>query len=544
LRFARQREHGFVVTRLNLWELVADAANHSPDKVALIDGVATHSYAWLASQVERCAAWLYERGLRPGDRLAICLRKSVEEVIATLAAARIGAAFVNIHPQWTLGQFRHVVADSGARLLIVEAARLAELRQLEPAAFAALPQLIVLGKAELPEGVLRWPRLDEVTAGAAPAVAPPASDALAALLYTSGSTGRPKGVMHSQRNLLEFAANVAEYLHASSDDRVIGILPISFGYGLSQLLTALHAGGTLVLQKTAFPAEVVKTLLARDITGVAAVPMVWKQLLAYLDEQPTRFPALRYATNAGGKMSEQNAERMRRSLPGTQIVLMYGSTEALRSTYVAPELFAQKPGAIGRAIPNVQVFCVDAAGELAAPGQVGELVHAGSHVSQGYWNNPEATRARFRRCPALRDRVGDQLVYFSGDMVRVDEDGVFWFVSRADWMVKSGGFRFSTSEVEDLIARSELVGEAVVFAVDDEQMEQVVHAVVTAPAGGTLELADLERHCWKHMPSYMMPRKFIVWSGALPTTANGKLDRAALWQQVCAGGAPPAEDAQ
>jgi acyl-CoA synthetase (AMP-forming)/AMP-acid ligase II len=549
LRFRTHREHGFVVTRINLWEVVASAASHNPDKVALVDGTAAHSYAWLATQVERCATWLYEHGLRPGDRLAICLRKGVEEVIATLAATRLAAVFVNIHPQWALGQFQHVATDSGARLLIIESARFQELRNLEPAATGALPQLVVLGKGDLPEGVLRWPRLDEVTTGASLDVAPPTADALAALLYTSGSTGRPKGVMHSQRNLLDFGSNVAQYLHAASDDRVLGLLPISFGYGLSQLLTTLSVGGTLVLQKTAFPAEVSKTLRAQEITGIAAVPMVWKQLLAYLDEQPTPFPALRYATNAGGKMSERNALRMQQHLPNTQIVLMYGSTEALRSTYVPPELFARKPGAIGKAIPNVQVFCINADGEdgdvkLAAQGEVGELVHCGSHISQGYWNNPEATQARFRPCPALRDHVGDNIVYFSGDMVRVDEDGVFWFVSRADWMVKSGGFRFSTNEVEDSIMRSELVGEVVAFALDDEQMEQVVHAVITAPAGAELSLEAVERYCWKHMPSYMTPRKFHLWTGALPTTANGKLDRATLWQQIQANGLTRPEESK
>jgi acyl-coenzyme A synthetase/AMP-(fatty) acid ligase len=187
---------------------------------------------------------------------------------------------------------------------------------------------------------------------------------------------------------------------------------------------------------------------------------------------------------------------------------------------------------MGKPIPNVEVFVLGADGALCGPGQQGELLQRGGHVSQGYWNNPDETALRFRSCPALRGSGKDEKVFHSGDIVRIDEDGVFWFVSRADWMVKSGGFRFSLEEVESLLAQSGLVAEAAVFSVDDDAMGQVVHAVVTARPGVEIDRSVLERHCWKVMPSHMIPRTFYVRANPLPVLPNGKLDRVSLRRQI------------
>jgi acyl-CoA synthetase (AMP-forming)/AMP-acid ligase II len=419
----------------------------------------------------------------------------------------------------------HIVLDSGMRLLVTHARRAAELR-MEPR-LAELALVVLEDAAEAP--LVAWPSL------ARPATPPgptPAPDRLAALLYTSGSTGRPKGVMHSQRNLLQFAVNVAGYLGARASDRVLGLLPLSFGYGLNQLLTTLYVGATLVLQKAPFPAEVVKTLVRERISALAAVPSVWGQLLAYLDQEPTPLEALRYVTNAGGHLSEQNARRVRAHLPQAEVVLMYGSTETLRSTYLPPELFDAKLGSIGKAIPNVQVFVLNAEGKPCAVGEAGELVHHGAHVSQGYWNNPEEAALRFKPAPGLAERVGDDVVYHSGDLVKRDADGVLWFVSRIGWMVKSGGFRFNLAEVEELVLASGLCAEAAAFSVEDDMLGQVVHVVVTARPGVSIDPTALERYCWKAMPSYMLPKAFHAWEGTLPLLANGKLDRALLSERL------------
>lgn len=508
------------------FEAVAERAGRAPARVALRDGEVALDYAEVVRRASALAAWLYDRGVRPGDRVGVHLRKSVEEVLLTLALVRLGAVFVHVHPQLTLVQLRHVVADSGMRLLVTQARRASEL--LEQAG-GARPTLLVV-EADAPPGALPWPSLE---GQAEPPVPPPAPSALGALLYTSGSTGRPKGVMHSQGNLLAFATSVARYLRLTPDDRVLGLLPISFGYGLSQLLSTWLAGGTLVLQKAPFPAEVVKAIVRERISGLAAVPSVWAQIIAYLEQEPTELDSLRYVTNAGGHLPESRARRLRELLPSADIVLMYGSTETLRSTYLPPELFASKLGSIGRAIPNVDVFVVDGEGRPCDIGQPGELVHRGAHISQGYWNNPEETASRFRPAPGLREQIGDEVVYFSGDLVRRDADGILWFLSRIGWMVKSGGFRFSLSEVEALTLESGLVQEAVAISVDDDMLGQVVHVAVSARPGESIDPAALERHSWKSMPSYMMPKGFHVWEGALPLLANGKVDRQRVREELC-----------
>ncbi len=509
------------------FEAVAAVAETAPDAVAVRDGETVFSYSHLVTRADRLARWLEEQGVVPGDRVGVQLRKGLEEILVTLACARLGACFVHVHPQLTVTQVRHIALDSGMRMLIAEARRAEEL-MTDAELTAAQLALVVVGERRSPGG-LAWPSLD---GGPGSALPRPAGDHLAALLYTSGSTGKPKGVMHSGRNLRQFAANVAEYLALGPTDRVLGLLPVSFGYGLNQLLSTLYAGGTVVLQKAPFPAEVLKTLASAEITGLAAVPSVWGQLLSVLDQQPTPLPSLRYITNAGGHLSENNARRLRGHLPGTNLVLMYGSTEALRSTYLPPELFDAKAGAIGVAIPNVEVFVVNAQGELCKNDEVGELVHQGAHVSQGYWRNPEATALRFRSLPAVRERYGDEVMCWSGDLVRRDADGILWFVSRSDWMVKSGGFRFSLSEVEELVLQTGLVKQAAAFTVEDEALGQAVHVVVVPSQPGSYNPEVLERRCWRTMAHYMIPKVFHLWPEGLPLLPNGKLDRPTLLRQV------------
>ena len=514
----------------NWFDAVFDVAQHAPNAAAVQEDGRVLGYEDLVTRAGQLAAWLYERGLRPGDRLGIHLRKSTEEIVATLASVRLGAVFVHIHPQLTTEQLRHVILDSGLRVLVTEPRRASAVRNDVQLA-AHLSLIVVVGKTALDESDGRlscWPELE--TALRLPA-APPRREQLAALLYTSGSTGKPKGVMHSQANLVSFAAGVAQYLRVTPKDRVLGLLPVSFGYGLSQVLTTLYVGATLVLQKAPFPAEVVKSALHERITGLAAVPSLWNQLLDYLDERPTALPDVRYVTNAGGHLSTANGRRLRACLPHADIVLMYGSTETLRSTYLPPGDFDSKMGAMGRAIPNVEVFVIKD-NKICEADEPGELVHRGGHLSQGYWNNTEETARRFRRAPALQQHGCDEPVYHSGDLVRRDADGVLWFVSRASWMVKSGGFRFSLGEVEESLLASGLVIQAAALAVDDAMLGQAVHAVVTPPEGSAFDPGALDRYCWKAMPSYMMPKSFRLWEGSLPLLPNGKLDRAQLYKQV------------
>lgn len=490
------------------------------DHPMVIDRQRRATYAEIAHASATMAAVLADMGVRRGDRVVVHLHKSIEEIVAMFAVARVGATFVNISYQWTVEQLDYVLRDSGAVVLFTDArvAKALVARTLPP----GLRRVIVNGAAPEDPRMKGWSTLPE----SAPVPEPVGIDAdLAAILYTSGSTGPPKGVMLTHLNLLQGARSVARYLANTSADRLLSLLPFSFDYGLSQLTTMCLVGGTVVLQPVMMAADVVKTLVDEQVTGLAAVPPAWIQVVRYLVERPASLPNLRYLTNSGGKIPDDILQQMTRVFPHSKIFLMYGLTEAFRSTYLPPELFETKRGSIGRAIPNVEVYLVDPAIGVCGPGQQGELVHRGSLISRGYWGKPEETAAKIRVCPELHDRIGDEPVVYSGDIVRMDDDGYLWFVGRNDTMIKSSGFRISPTEVEDVVFRSGLVAEVVAFGVPHELNGQAVEVAVTTKLGTSIDVEGLLTYCRRHMPTYMVPQRIHSWVGELPRSGSGKIDR-------------------
>lgn len=482
------------------------------ERIALVDGEVRATYADLQCRAEALAALLAGHGIARGDRVIVHVRKSLEEVVALFACWRIGAIAVNVNAQWTVEQLRYVAGDCGARGLITDRRRAMELGALpEPIGLA-----VVTGN-EAAAPFVAWPRGNE----RAPERRLLDTD-LAAILYTSGSTGAPKGVMLTHANLLVGARSVARFTEQTPDDRLISLLPFSFDYGLNQLLTTFLLGARLVLMPVAMPSAIVAKILKEEVTGFAAVPPAWVQVVRYLREVGTRLPSLRYVTNSGGKIPGPILDAMPDVLPGVRIYLMYGLTEAFRSTHLAPEKFGAKKGSIGQAVPNVETFVVVHGRGLAGHGEEGELVHRGSFISRGYWGRPEQTDAKIRSLPELADLIGDEKVVLSGDIVRMDEDGDLWFVGRGDGMIKSMGFRLSPTEVEEVVHASGLVTQAVAFGVEDEFAGQVVEICVAAPQ--MPDTAALLTHARAHMPHYMVPRRIHVWPGEMPRTASGKID--------------------
>lgn len=491
------------------------------EKVAVVDGARRLTYRALQQRIEALAAHLAGIGVERGDRVVVHVGKSLEEVVAMFACWRVGAVTVNVNTQWTLDQLRYVIADSEARVALVDARRA---KELVPAKPAPLARVIVKGACPEAEGFEPWPS-DERTERA-PARRLLDVD-LAAILYTSGSTGAPKGVMLTHTNLLLGARSVSRYLGIRPDDRLLSLLPFSFDYGLNQLLTSCLLGATVVLSSVTMPSVIVKTLLDERVTGFAAVPPAWIQVVRYLEELKTPLPDLRYVTNSGGKIPQPILEAMPRVFPGARIFLMYGLTEAFRSTYLDPSKFDRKKGSIGQAVPDVETFVVVHGKGRAAPGEEGELVHRGSFISRGYWRRPDATAEKIRPCAELRDILGDEPVVWSGDLVRIDEEGDMWFVGRADGMIKSMGFRLSPTEVEEIIHASGLVSEVVAWGVEDELAGQVVNVCVAAP-GRAIDVDALLSHCREKMPHYMVPRRIEAWDGEMPRTASGKIDGPAV----------------
>jgi len=510
------------VTTYTVPDLLFGSARRRPEHPALVAGDEDVTYAELAQRVDAVAAWLEERGIRAGDRVGIHLHKSVEEVVGLFAAARIGAVWVDVHYQWTVDQLAYVARDCGLRALITDRRKARALVQRPE--LDALETILVKGRPPEDGRCTAW---SELPAERSPRARGPIGNDLAALLYTSGSTGSPKGVMLTHRNVVDGARIVADYLGNVPEDRILALLPFNFDAGLSQVTTAFHVGATVVLQPVPMPDEVVRTALEQRVTGIAAVPPAWVPIVRYLEETRTELPTLRYVTNTGGKLPPGTLDALPAVFPGVEIFLMYGLTEAFRSTYLPPALYETKKGSIGRAIPDVEIYVIDPERGLCGPGEEGELVHRGALVSRGYWNRPEATRERIRPNPHLAAKIGDEPVCHSGDLVRLDEDGCLWFVGRADGMIKSSGFRLSPTEVEDVAHRSGLVAQAVAFGVEDDELGQVVHLAV-AGANGEVDLEALRTYCTQHMPHYMNPREIHGWSGPMPLVTSGKIDRPAV----------------
>ena len=455
------------------------------------------------------AAALRARGLDPGDRVASWLPKQRLACLLPLAAARAGLVHVPINPLLKHAQVAHILADSGARLLIAGRGRADTLGDGDRPEECALLIEEEAGAALLGDGE-----------GLPPSTADP--DQLVAILYTSGSTGRPKGVMLSHANLWLGAVAVAHYLGLESGDHTLALLPLSFDYGQNQLLSTWAAGGCVHPLDYLTPRDVVRAVGRHGITTLAGVPPLWIQL-AEIDWPAESIAPLRRLTNTGGRMSVPLVRRLRALFPEARLFSMYGLTEAFRSTYLDPALIDDHPDSIGSAIPFAEILVVRPDGSVAADDEPGELVHAGPLIAQGYWRDAERTAQRFRPAPAGSAYGG--VAVWSGDTVVRDRHGLLRFVGRDDEMIKSSGNRISPTEIEEAAVASGAATEAVALGLPDDRLGQSI-LLYARPAG---EDADVRLGEWfrRNLPGFMQPAR-VVWREALPRNANGKLDRAAL----------------
>ncbi|MET0246102.1 MAG: acyl-CoA ligase (AMP-forming), exosortase A system-associated [Sphingomonas sp.] len=484
-----------------------------PAAIALRDRAGMLSFAQLEMEVGRLACWLKAQGLNPGDRVASWLPKTRAACLMPLAAPRAGLVHVPINPVLKRQQVGHILADSGARLLLTQAGRIAA---LEPGDVPTTTQVHEEAAA----------RSDEALA---PSSADP--DDLAAILYTSGSTGRPKGVMLSHANLWLGAVSVSHYLRIGPEDRVLAVLPLSFDYGQNQLLSTWHAGGCVIPLDYLTARDVVKAVDRFEVTTLAGVPPLWVQLLeADWGEGANR---LRRLTNSGGALTPRLVRALRARFPRARLYPMYGLTEAFRSTYLDPELVDDHPDSIGRAIPFAEIMVVRPDGSRAAPDEPGELVHAGPLVAQGYWQDPERTAQRFRPAPGFAESGG--MAVWSGDTVVAAPDGLLRFVGRDDEMIKSAGNRISPTEIEEAVLSGGEVSEAAAFGIPDDRLGQSILVVARAAGADAVATeAALRERLRRELPGFMQPSHYD-WRDALPRNANGKLDRSALKAEIGQG---------
>jgi acyl-CoA ligase (AMP-forming) (exosortase A-associated) len=439
--------------------------------------------------------------------------------------------------------------------LVTSPERLEQL-QLNPATAPKLEVVVVVGDrptnpSDTSVRIFLWASLQsDASPPPASAARPRVDSDVAAIFYTSGSTGSPKGVVLSHRNLLVGGESVSHYLGNTADDVILSLLPLSFDAGFSQLTTAFTVGAHVILHNYLLADDAIRLCTRHRVTGITGVPPLWIQLA----DRPWPAEAarsIRYFANTGGRMPKATLDRLRALLPGAQPFLMYGLTEAFRSTYLPPEEVDRRPDSIGKAIPNAEILVLRDDGSPCAPQETGELVHRGALVGQGYWNDAEKTAERYKllapdapgRAPGLQL---PEYAVFSGDNVRMDAEGFLYFIGRRDEMMKTSGYRVSPTEVEEIVYATKLVGECAAFGVEHATLGQAVHVIATPPAvdgdqGVLVDTAALApallAACRIHMPAYMVPAGIEFVSGPLPRNPNGKIDRKLLASTWVARGA-------
>ena len=506
-------------------DFLTRSAARLPGKLALVSDGRRWTYSDLEQTTDALARGLRARGLCRGDRVVLCLPNSVEAVLGVFAILKAGGVFVLLHPSTKRQKLEFVLRDCGATSLFLEA-RAGE--SGPPPTTSSVPSLRFTvmcgegseGQAEGPPGCLPLSALRNGPTGEPPDDRRVDLD-LACLIYTSGSTGEPKGVMCDHSNVVFAASSIIQYLENVENDIVLNALPLSFDYGLYQLLMVFRFGGTLVLERSfAYPAAVLKRIEEERVTGLPGVPTLFS-LLLQMDLTRYDLSSLRYVTNTAAAIPVSHLKELRRRLPGVTVYSMYGLTETKRTLYLPPAQLDKRPDSVGIPIPGTETWIEDEEGRRLGPDQPGELVVRGRHVMRGYWGDPEATRRRFR--PGAI--TGERLCY-TGDIFRMDGEGFFYFLGRSGDFIKSRGEKVSPKEVENVLYGLAGVVEAAVIGVPDPLLGETLKAFVVVKAGKPTR-AEILAHCRARLEDHLVPR-ILEFRDELPKTPAGKILRTGL----------------
>ncbi len=529
-----------------LSDFIFKSAYQCPKSIAVSDKKQSLCYLELARYIDQLSVGLQLS--QAGERVAVYLPKQLETVVALFAAVHSGGVMVPINPQLKHNQVNHIINDCNASILITSSHRWQQIEH-QVLNHTQVGKIFLIDKlfdsqsivetdteqVESPRGlrqIIHW-QFSQVSNQPIEAsdlsrkIFRRIDQDLAALMYTSGSTGMPKGVMLTHANMVAGAKSVTEYLSNTARDKILAVLPFSFDYGLSQLTTAFYVGAEVVLLEYLLPKDVIKAVERHQITGLACVPPLWIAL-AKLDWKEAG-NSLRYWTNSGGAMPTSILSELRQQLPNATPFLMYGLTEAFRSTFLDPSEIETRPNSIGKAIPNAEILLINQAGERCGPQEKGELVHRGIHVAKGYWNAPEKTAERFKPLPPSLASYPNEVAVFSGDLAYTDEQGFIYFVGRNDEMIKSSGYRISPAEIEELVLKFSQVHEVAAIGVPHYELGQAVVLAVSSSQEQDINLLaqTLLKQCKSELPNFMHPKHIEVMA-ELPKNPNGKIDRKRL----------------
>jgi amino acid adenylation domain-containing protein len=509
-----------------LQHYLSESARRLPDKIALVEKARRLCYREIDERSSALAHALIARGVARGDRVVVFLDNNVEAVVSFWAVLKAGAVVCMVSPQTKADKLTYLLNDSRAAALITDA-RLAPAFARAAALAPHLGTIIAVGDVvavDLPgRAVTAW---DALLVEAAGKEAPPTRCIdidLAAIIYTSGSTGEPKGVMLTHRNMLAAASSITTYLRNVEDDVILCALPLSFDYGLYQMIMAFRMGARLILERSvAYPAEVLSVLVREGVTGFPGVPTMFALLAEMKNLADHDLSRVRYVTNTAAALPVKHITMLQRLFPGARVFSMYGLTECKRCTYLPPEDLDRKPTSVGIAIPNTELWLVDDDDRRLGPNQVGQLVIRGATVMRGYWEKPGASAEKLRPGP-----LPGESVLYTGDYCRLDEEGYLYFVGRMDSIIKSRGEKVAPKEIEMVLMNLAGVKEAAVIGVPDEILGEAPKAFVVLEEGAHLDERELRAACQAALEPFMVPKYFEL-IAELPKTTTGKITKRGL----------------
>ncbi len=498
-------------------KFLEQSAKRFSNKMALISQNKRASFLELEQAANSLANALIFYGLQKQDRVAIYLENSVESVVSLFGALKASGVFVIIHPQVKAKKLQYILNDCQAKILITDERHLEEVSQtiLHCSELATIlvtdeysrnnPTLVSFNEAL--QHPTSCPRSNCISID------------LASLIYTSGSTGNPKGVMLTHQNMVTAANSIITYLENTSQDIILNCLPLSFDYGLYQILMAIKFGGTAFLEKSfLYPYQIIDVIVKEKITGFPLVPAIAAILLKLKNLDSYDFSKLRYITSTAQTLPVKHIVRLQEIFPKTKIYSMYGLTECKRATYLPPGELSKRPTSVGKAIPDTEVYLVNEVGErITNPGEIGELVVRGANVMKGYWNRPEETAKKLKQ----GDYPGEKNL-FTGDLFKMDDENYLYFVARKDDMIKTAGGLVSPKEVENVLYEIDDVLEAGVVGVPDKIVGQAIKAVVSLREGSSISKKGILLQCSKHLEQFMIP-KYVEIHQQLPKTPSGKI---------------------
>jgi len=512
------------------------SARRFPDKEALICGQERWTYQMLDHHSDLLAGALLDMGIGCQDRVIVLLDNCSETVISLYGILKARGVFVILEGSLKGPKLKYVLKNSGAKVMVTHTSKASVVKDALADVETNCKVIVWVGPDKaIPENLpcvsLPWRAIFSGPTAAGQDTYAPTDGILArgidvdlaCLIYTSGSTGEPKGVMSTHHNMISAARSIIQYIENEEDDVILNVLPLSFDYGLYQIIMAFMFGGTVILAKSFIYLHNVLQLIAQEkVTGLPVVPTIVAMLLKMEDTKKYDLSTLRYITNTGAALPVRHIRSLRSLLPEVKIFSMFGLTECKRVGYLAPEELDRRPSSVGKAMPNCEVFIVDQQGRQVSPGEIGQLVIRGSNVMQGYWHDPEMTEKTYRNGSYPSERL-----LHSGDYFRQDDQGFLYFLGRRDDMIKTRGERVSPKEMEDIVCRLKGVAEAAVVGLPDDILGQAIKVYIVPAPGAKLTEKDVLKYCKENMETVMIP-KYVEFIKSLPRTANGKIDKKVL----------------